>query len=117
MKKFLSTLAIAGLAGGLFAGVAAAGHETTLLETDIGTLDTDEESYIEADGAEGNSEFHDSLDGYIVLSEERGGVCGGDEGSFDHGPDAEPAPDGDGVNDSESCNEEFVEAILGNIPA
>ena len=114
MKKFLSTLAIAGLAGGLFAGVSAADHDETPVVTPIGSINSDGSSYIEADGAESNP---DPADGYIVLSEERGGVCGGDEGSFDHGPDAEPAPDGDGVNDSESCNEEFVEAILGNIPA
>ena len=114
MKKFLSTLAIAGLAGGLFAGVAAAGHETTLLETDIGTLDTDEESYIEADGAEGNSEFHDSLDGYIVLTSANGGqICGGSEGDHVHGSGNDD--EGAGNNETEDCNEAFVEALVETI--
>lgn len=99
MRKFLALLAAAALAGGIATTALA-----EPVETPIGTLTVDADNgSVEADGADSNP---DPADGYVTV--DANGVCGADDGNSSSDPDEDGGA---------SCNEAFVEDVLGNIPA
>jgi len=112
VKRFFIAAAGAAIAGSmLLAPAAMADDEVTV--PGLGTVDTDQESYVDADGEQDGTatQIHEALDGWAGVGSE--GVCADSHGSRNDADetDADYATDSD--PEGYNCNDALLLAILG----